>query len=128
MKNIDNRICNLVGIANKFSEPMQGQFYDVGQEFKPHTDFFEEKELKDNLRLLGQRTITVMIYLNSTELGGETTFPRINQKFTPEKGKAIIWSNLNFDYSPNHYSLHHARKVLRGYKAIITKWFRTGSP
>ena len=107
---------------------MQGQFYDVNQQFKPHTDFFEKSELTQNGGLLGQRTYTVMVYLNDVESGGETSFPLIDAEFTPKKGKAIIWSNLNPDYSPNHFSLHHAKKVHRGYKAVITKWFRTGIP
>lgn len=123
---INARICDLVGIQSELSEPLQGQFYEVGQEFKPHTDFFENSELEENGTILGQRNLTVMIYLNSTESGGETTFPLINAEFSPERGKAVIWSNLNADLSPNHNSLHHGKKVLKGYKAIITKWFRTG--
>ena len=38
-----------------------------------------------------------------------------------------IWSSLNKDGSPNPNSLHHAQPVLKGYKAIITKWFRSNS-
>ena len=39
----------------------------------------------------------------------------------------MIWSSLNPDGSPNSNSLHHAQPVLKGYKAIITKWFRSNS-
>ena len=125
---VDNKICKLLGLENNASEPIQGQFYKVGQEFKPHTDYFEHNELKTNGGTLGQRTYTVMVYLNSTKAGGETTFPLINQEFIPKKGNAVIWSSLNLDLSPNKYSLHHAKKVRSGYKAVITKWFRTGIP
>ena len=128
IKKIDDRICNLIQIEKALSEPIQGQYYEVGQEFKPHTDFFEDHELRNNDRALGQRSYTVMIYLNSTEKGGETTFPLINKEFSPSEGKAIIWCNLNIDLSPNLFSLHHAKQVRKGYKAIITKWFRTGFP
>ena len=69
-----------------------------------------------------------MIYLNSTQQGGETTFPLIDEEFTPREGKAVIWCNLNIDLSPNIFSMHHAKPVQKGYKAIITKWFRTGIP
>ena len=69
-----------------------------------------------------------MIYLNSTEQGGETTFPLIDKEFSPSEGKAVIWCNLNADMSPNNFSMHHAKQVRKGYKAIITKWFRTGIP
>ncbi len=126
IQTIDDKICNLLQIEKDLSEPIQGQYYEVGQEFKPHTDFFEDNELEVNGGALGQRSYTVMIYLNSTEQGGETTFPLINQEFSPCEGKAVIWSNLNTDLSPNAYSMHHAKQVRKGYKAIITKWFRTG--
>ena len=128
IQNIDDKICNLLQIEKDLSEPIQGQYYEIGQEFKPHTDFFENHELRKNAEALGQRSYTVMIYLNSTEQGGETTFPLINEKFSPLEGKAIIWCNLNTDLSPNAFSLHHATPVRKGYKAIVTKWFRTGIP
>ena len=128
VQDINQRICELVGIQDDLSEPIQGQYYEPGDEFKPHTDFFETSELRNNAGILGQRTYTVMIYLNSTEAGGETTFPLIKEEFCPEKGKAIFWSNLNADLSPNPFSLHHAKKVQRGHKSVITKWFRTGIP
>ena len=128
VQNIDDKICNLLQIERGLSEPIQGQYYEVGQEFKPHTDFFEDHELEINGGALGQRSYTVMIYLNSTEEGGETTFPLIGEEFSPREGKAVIWCNLNPDMSPNNFSMHHAKQVRRGYKAIITKWFRTGIP
>lgn len=128
IKSIDDKICKLLQIEKDLSEPIQGQYYEVGQEFKPHTDFFEDHELQNNGGVLGQRSYTVMIYLNSTEEGGETTFPLINKEFSPSEGKAIIWCNLNTDFSPNIFSIHHAKQVRKGYKAIITKWFRTGIP
>tara|TARA_B100000963_G_C22634155_1_gene676621 strand:- start:4128 stop:5033 length:906 start_codon:yes stop_codon:yes gene_type:complete len=128
IQNIDNKICDLLLIEKNLSEPIQGQYYEVGQEFKPHTDFFEDHELKLNGGALGQRSYTVMIYLNATEQGGETTFPLIDEEFSPSEGKAIIWCNLNTDFSPNLFSIHHAKQVRKGYKAIITKWFRTGIP
>ena len=128
IQSIDNKICNLLQIEKDLSEPIQGQYYEVGQEFKPHTDFFEDHELEINGGALGQRSYTVMIYLNSTEAGGETTFPLIDKEFSPSEGQAVIWCNLNPDLSPNAFSMHHAKQVRKGYKAIITKWFRTGIP
>ena len=128
IESIDDKICNLLHIEKNLAEPIQGQYYEVGQEFKPHTDFFEDHELQNSNGALGQRSYTVMIYLNSTAQGGETTFPLIDEEFSPKQGKAIIWCNLNPDMSPNNFSMHHAKQVQKGYKAIITKWFRTGIP
>ncbi len=120
---IDDRICRLIGIDADYSESIQGQHYDINQEFKPHTDFFEPHELVDQGKM-GQRTHTVMIYLNTVEAGGETVFPNIEESFSPLCGLALIWCNLNEDGTPNYNSLHHAKKVIKGYKAVLTKWFR----
>ena len=38
---VDSRIANLLGLSLEDSEPLQGQRYAPGQEFKPHTDTFE---------------------------------------------------------------------------------------
>jgi prolyl 4-hydroxylase len=41
VNNIENRICRTIGIPSEFSEEIQGQHYEVGQEFKTHVDWFE---------------------------------------------------------------------------------------
>jgi len=127
IKDIDERICKLLGIDPSYSEAIQGQHYSTGQEFKPHTDYFEEHEIAEHGAEMGQRTYTVMIYLNTVEEGGITSFTKINQDFQPKQGLAVIWSSLNPDGSPNPNTLHHAQPVIKGYKAIITKWFRSNS-
>src|SRR5687767_5282069 len=38
---IDRIIADYAGIDPIYGEPLQGQRYAVGQEFKPHTDYFE---------------------------------------------------------------------------------------
>jgi prolyl 4-hydroxylase len=127
IQDIDQRICRLLGIDESYSEPIQGQYYEVGQEFKPHTDYFEAHEMASHGSTMGQRTFTVMVYLNTVEQGGVTSFPKVNSAYRPKEGLAVIWSNLDASGSPNINSLHHGQPVLGGYKAIITKWFRRNS-
>src|SRR5687768_15513477 len=38
---VDEAICALLGLPPGLGEPIQGQRYAPGQEFKPHTDTFE---------------------------------------------------------------------------------------
>jgi len=122
---LDERICGAMGIEPKMSEPNQGQYYEMTQEFKPHTDYFEPYELERNSTpTLGQRTWTFMIYLNDVEEGGETAFVNVGLSIPPKAGTAVIWNNLKRDGTPNYDTLHHGTPVKRGYKAIITKWFR----
>lgn len=122
---IDRRICAVTGLDPAWSESIQGQHYDIGQEFKAHTDYFEKEELSEYGGALGQRSYTVMIYLNDVEDGGETSFPRLGQTVLPRQGRAVIWNSLHPDGSLNHNSMHHAHPVKKGSKTVITKWFRT---
>ena len=38
--NIDDKICRTLGIRTEYSEGIQAQRYDVGQQFKPHWDYY----------------------------------------------------------------------------------------
>ncbi|MAY40908.1 MAG: proline hydroxylase [Oceanospirillaceae bacterium] len=126
IKEIDRRICKMLGISPENAEGIQGQWYDVGDEFKEHTDYFEpnSKEFQEFGEALGQRTWTFMIYLNNTQAGGETYFKKLDKSFYPNQGTAVIWNNLLKDLTPNPNTLHQGKPVKLGYKAIITKWFR----
>ena len=96
----------------------------VGEEFKAHTDFFEKDQMQEYGGARGQRTYTFMIYLNDVEEGGETEFLHLNHTFKPKKGTAIAWNNLTENGSVNPNTMHQAHPVLKGNKAVITKWFR----
>jgi len=124
LEDVDRRICNFLGIDKKFSEIIQGQFYKEGEEFKAHTDFFEDDQMKEYGGERGQRTYTFMVYLNDVEEGGETTFLNINHTFVPKTGSAIAWNNLTKDGQVNPNTMHQAHPVKKGTKAVITKWFR----
>jgi prolyl 4-hydroxylase len=122
---IDARICQAMQISPALAEPTQAQRYDVGDEFKAHTDYFEAYELERcSTPALGQRSWTFMIYLNEPEGGGETAFVNLGLSIRPRTGLAVIWNNLLPDGRPNYDTLHHGMPVKAGYKAIITKWFR----
>ena len=123
---VDARIAAYTGLDPAHGEPMQGQRYAVGQEFKLHTDYFEPTGA-DYARFCaetGQRTWTAMIYLNVPGAGGATRFKRIDKIVQPEAGKLLCWNNLLPDGTPNDRTLHHGMKVRQGVKYVITKWFR----
>ena len=100
---IDRKIAGGLGIHWSYSEPNQGQKYEIGQEFKQHTDYFEPKtaEFLPNTGERGQRTWTFMIYLNSTPEGGATRFPRLGDKYIitkwfREKGWGPMFENPGY--------------------------------
>ena len=123
---IDRKIAKLLGLPLSASEPLQGQRYAPGQEFKPHTDTFEPGgyDFYRHTAETGQRTWTAMIYLNEPEDGGATRFKLIGKTIQPETGKLLAWNNLLADGRPNPATLHQGMKVRRGTKYILTKWFR----
>src|SRR5262245_47075928 len=41
VRRLDRFICETMQLPPSLAEPTQGQYYDVGDEFKPHTDYFE---------------------------------------------------------------------------------------
>lgn len=126
---VDRRIADLLGLSLAASEPLQGQRYAPGQEFRPHTDTFEPGgyDFYVHTADTGQRTWTAMIYLNEPEEGGSTRFKLIGKTVQPETGKLLAWNNLLPDGRPNRATLHQGMKVRRGVKYILTKWFRERS-
>ena len=126
VREVDGMICDLLGIAAPFGEPLQGQRYDVGQQFKGHTDYFEPTgvDYAEHTQHGGQRTWTAMAYLNTVDAGGATRFSSIDKIHQPERGKLLVWCNLTPEGAINPWTLHHAMKVRKGRKYVITKWFR----
>ena len=123
---VEARIAAFTGLDPRHGEPVQGQRYAEGQEFKAHTDYFEPEggDFARYCAVSGQRTWTVMIYLNEPAAGGATRFKTIAKTVQPETGKLLAWNNLRADGRPNVNTLHHGMKVRRGTKYIITKWYR----
>jgi prolyl 4-hydroxylase len=124
--NIDAKICKTLGIRAEYSEGIQAQRYDVGEQFKPHWDYFEPgtESFRRLAGVRGNRTWTFMVYLNDGMEGGATRFTVIDHAVKPKIGMALFWYNLNADGSPNTATMHCGEPVVSGHKNIITKWFR----
>jgi prolyl 4-hydroxylase len=123
---IDDRICRALGIRPEYSEGIQAQRYDVGQQFKAHHDWFEPNTpiYQKFAGVRGNRTWTFMVYLNDGMQGGATRFVEIDHAIQPKVGMAVLWNNLHEDGRPNQATRHAGEPVTQGHKVIITKWFR----
>jgi prolyl 4-hydroxylase len=126
VRTVDLRIAELLGIPEENAETLQGQRYEVNQQFRAHCDYFHETsdywpKMKETG---GQRTWTAMAYLNDVEEGGATWFPRAGIRFKPKRGTLVIWNNMGPDGTPNYDTLHEGMRVVEGTKFIVTKWFR----
>lgn len=126
VQELEARLLALNGIDPAHGEPVQGQRYAEGQEFKPHCDYFNPggQDWEKYTSVAGQRTWTFMIYLNEGMAGGGTRFKCVGKTFQPEVGKLLGWNNRRGDGSVNPNTLHHGMKVRRGTKYVITKWYR----
>jgi prolyl 4-hydroxylase len=127
VREIEQRICDFVGLPGAWGETIQGQRYAVGQQFREHHDAFWTLAdyWPDEARRGGQRAATAMVYLNDVEAGGETEFPQLSASVPPQQGVILAWNNVMPDGTPNQATLHAGRPVQAGCKYIITKWFRT---
>lgn len=122
----ENQISALTGIDPTHGETLQGQRYDVGQQFKQHHDYFytDQPYWPDQERSGGQRTWTVMAFLNAPQAGGHTFFEHAGVRIVPRAGNLLIWNNMDAYGEPNVYSFHQGLPVEAGVKHIVTKWYR----
>jgi prolyl 4-hydroxylase len=123
---IEDRIAQRLSIPKENGEAMQILRYDIGQEFTPHHDYFDENEQGQNLHVKkrNNRLATLLMYLNTPEAGGETIFPLLDIKIQPVKGDALIFYNCNPNRKGNPLSLHQGAPLLQGEKWVATKWLR----
>lgn len=123
---VEARLAAFTGLDPAHGEPLQGQRYAVGQEFKGHTDYFEPQgaDFDRYCAVAGNRTWTVMVYLNTPEAGGATRFKAVDKIIQSETGKLVAWNNRRPDGSLNPATLHQGMKVRDGVKYVITKWYR----
>ncbi|WP_126175734.1 prolyl hydroxylase family protein [Tsuneonella rigui] len=126
VRDLEARLFAVNGINPAYGEPVQGQRYAEGQEFKAHTDYFEPggADFDRYCSVAGQRTWTFMVYLNEVEAGGGTRFGVAKKIIQPETGKLLAWNNRRPDGQPNPNTLHHGMRVRKGVKYVITKWYR----
>jgi len=124
--NIKTKIASHLNLDVNKGEALQGQLYEPGQYFKPHNDFFSGPAYDMHCKASGNRTHTLMIYLNEGYKGGGTHFPKLNKTVEPEIGKALWWENMKDGKLQEQY-LHEGVTVDEGKKYIVTSWWRENS-
>jgi prolyl 4-hydroxylase len=123
---IEARIGELLRWPVDHGEGLQILRYRPGAEYRPHHDYFDPVH-SGTPRILqrgGQRVGTLVMYLNTPDSGGATTFPEVGLEVAPVRGNAVF-----FSYDRAHAStktLHGGAPVLAGEKWVATKWLRQG--
>jgi len=124
IKKLSDKIKDYTKTYDKYHEQFQVVNYEPGGFFIPHYDACDgdttycERMNKNN----GPRHLTLMVYLNEDFEGGETAFPSINKLVKPEKGKAVLFKNVNYKGNIINQSFHGGEPVKSGEKWIINKW------
>lgn len=128
IKQISERIEKKISINKDHFEDLQVVHYQGGEQYKPHWDACVGEGRCDSfLKKGGDRYATFILYLNDDFDAGETEFPKLNKKVKPEKGKVVLFFNLNDDnktYKEN--SLHAGLPPENGEKWMCNKWIRVG--
>ncbi|MFM7532511.1 MAG: 2OG-Fe(II) oxygenase [Rubrivivax sp.] len=123
---LESRIAALINWPVERGEGLQILRYRPGARYEPHYDYFDP-EKAGTPRILergGQRVGTLVMYLNTPERGGSTTFPDAGLEVAPVRGSAVFFS---YDRPhPSTRTLHGGAPVLAGEKWVATKWLRQG--
>jgi prolyl 4-hydroxylase len=98
--------------------------YQVGQQITPHFDFIDAQaaDYADQIRELGQRMITFLLYLNNDYAGGETTFPNLGIVHRGTAGEGLYFINAHPDLTPDRAMLHTGSPPTSGEKWVVTQF------
>jgi prolyl 4-hydroxylase len=125
VKKIEARIAEITGTHVPNGEGIQILNYAGGGEYRPHFDYFPDNTGgRVHTAKGGQRTITVIMYLNDVKAGGATVLPDIKLSVYPKKGSALYFSYFNSKGQVDPSTLHGGSPVIDGEKWIATKWIR----
>ena len=119
MRQIDRRISRILPEFPDHREEWQATQYRRGDRFDYHLDsgYFAGESS-------GERTHTVMIYLETPREGGATRFPRLDIDVRSEAGRLVVWRNLAADGTSDPDMLHASVPVRQGRKTILVTWIR----
>ena len=104
--------------------PQVGRYFPT-QQYMQHFDAFD-LGTDDGMRFAangGQRTVTVLIYLNDCVQGGATNFPALNLQVQPRRGMALVFFPATVDGLLDKQALHAALPAIDT-KYVSQCWIR----
>lgn len=126
---VSRRIAQATNAPVAYHEPINVLRYKPGEEYRPHFDFFrpegeEGRSYAAEIADLGQRAITVLVYLSDGYEGGETVFPRLDLKLKGAVGDALLFWSISETGELEKNSLHAGAAVTSGEKWLLSQWIR----
>jgi hypothetical protein len=118
LRRVERRLYRRFAVRPDHLEQWQAVHYRRGERFDEHHDagFF-------GADVLGERTISVVLYLDDQPTGGAIWFPALRQRIQPQPGRLLVWPNLLPDGTPDPRMRHVACPARRG-KTTLTVWER----
>lgn len=123
---LQTRAANLTRVPVVMHEAPNVISYEPGQQFGLHVDFIDPANpmFTHELDVLGQRTVTLVTYLNEDFDDAPTQFPALKLNVLGATGDAIVWSNVRPDGSPDINTVHAGMPPARGRKWVLSQWLR----
>lgn len=115
--NVATRLQQAMGLKPENGGKFQITSYPLGKAYKTHTDCTPGSLDKRD------RVVSVLMYLNDAEEGGETKFPDLGIWVKPKRGRAIVWNNMSPQGECELESRHVASLVKKGKKYILIRWY-----
>lgn len=122
---LSHKVALLTSKPVSHQEELQVVHYGPGGKYEPHFDacIYDAASCRRMNGASGARHATVLIYLNDVEDGGGTTFPALSRTIRAERGKAVLFQNV--DAATEAILLeakHGGDPVKRGEKWVCNKW------
>lgn len=123
------RLADALALPVSHGEGLSVAHYAVAEEFKPHADGIWSGAEPEAIAAFeadgGQRLFTAMVYLNSVEAGGGTSFPKLGFRVDPAPGRLLIFANTPAgDRDVTVRALHAGEPVTGGEKWAAVSWWR----
>jgi prolyl 4-hydroxylase len=119
---IYERISTLVRWPISHMEAIHVVRYLPGADFAPHYDYFSPITQGELIEAGGQRLASIVIYLNTPESGGATSFLDVQTEIFPQRGSLLYFSYLGSNRESQ--TLHAGVPLGCGEKWIATLFLR----
>jgi prolyl 4-hydroxylase len=123
---VQSRLAAAAGAPLQTLEASSVLNYRLGEEALPHFDFIDPAapSYAAEVRQLGQRIATVLLYLNDDYEGGGTVFPELGIDHRGKQGDALLFFSLDEQGNPDRRTVHAGQPPLTGEKWVLSQFIR----
>ncbi|KAK3245647.1 hypothetical protein CYMTET_44797 [Cymbomonas tetramitiformis] len=110
-----SKLCALGRCDERQLETLQILRYKKGEFFASHSDGFQGPATANGFKN-SARLVTIFVYLNDVDQGGETRFPQLGLDVRPRKGMAVVHFPTTHGFEEDDRTEHE------GVAAVDEKW------